>query len=573
MIRNEFDYEWGEGFRKYLLSSGTNLAPCNMFIMKKELFEEWCSFIFPILFSLEKKICHTEEFEKRDNYQKRALCFLTERMFGYWYYLKKNSGLKTKEIEIAEHLEYKPSGVNERGDFSKNLPKVALVAIAKNEENYLKEWVDYNLDIGFTDIYIYQNNWRYDRNDIKDNRVHFEVCNYEQPQILCYNSFIENNTTYDFIAFFDIDEFLYIKSGEKVPEFLSRYTKQDAIYVNWRLFGDNGLECVKDGDYSVLNRFTKCDDKLYRLGKPILNVRNTRDKIIFNNPHILVYKDKPTLEFRPFDPLGKIQVECGSLDNNNFDEPCELYHYRNKTWEETLKRRFNTTDGFWPDGFKSRSDIQTIKNDFESHNKNILQNTNLKSRKKSLLCCIAKDEDNYIDEWIRYNLKLGFDKIVIYQNNWRAKIPYDIKDNVILISFDTDSKFAQQSAYNDCIERFYKEFSWIAFFDVDEFLVIKKYPCVNQWLQEYSGFDSIGVNWKYFGDNGIKEVSDSNYSVTRFTKSQIGLDEHIKTIVNTEKCGNSLRIHMCCHCTEKSFSSNSTIAVDKKNFIHSYSNK
>ena len=322
-----------------------------------------------------------------------------------------------------------------------------------------------------------------------------------------------------------------------------------------------------------MNRFTKCDDRLYRLGKPILNVRNTRDKIIFNKPHILVYKDKPTLEFRPFDPLGKIQVKCGSLDNNNFDEPCELYHYRNKTWEETLKRRFNTTDGFWPDGFKSRSDIQTIKNDFESHNKNILQNTNLKTRKKSLLCCIAKDEDNYIEEWIRYNLKLGFDKIVIYQNNWRAKIPEDIKDNVILISFDTDSKFAQQSAYNDCIERFSKDFSWIAFFDVDEFLVIKKYPCVNQWLQEYSGFDSIGVNWKYFGDNGIKEVSDNNYSVTRFTKSQIGLDEHIKTIVNTEKCGNSLRIRMCCHCTEKSFASNSTIAVDKKNFIHSYSNK
>lgn len=57
---------------------------------------------------------------------------------------------------------------------------------------------------------------------------------------------------------------------------------------------------------------------------------------------------------------------------------------------------------------------------------------------KVALAAIAKDEDNYIEEWIRYNLKLGFDKIIIYQNNWRANIPTDIKDRVILIDYDTN---------------------------------------------------------------------------------------------------------------------------------------
>jgi hypothetical protein len=33
--------------------------------------------------------------------------------------------------------------------------KTALVSIAKNEDNYLKEWVDYNLYLGFNDIFIY----------------------------------------------------------------------------------------------------------------------------------------------------------------------------------------------------------------------------------------------------------------------------------------------------------------------------------------------------------------------------------------------------------------------------------
>ena len=86
--------------------------------MKKDLFEEWCSFIFPLLFRLKTEICDTYEFKQRDNYQKRALCFLTERMFGYWYYTKTQLGLKTKEVQIIEKLNFKPNGINERGDYS-----------------------------------------------------------------------------------------------------------------------------------------------------------------------------------------------------------------------------------------------------------------------------------------------------------------------------------------------------------------------------------------------------------------------------------------------------------------------
>lgn len=37
-----------------------------------------------------------------------------------------------------------------------------------------------------------------------------------------------------------------------------------------------------------------------------------------------------------------------------------------------------------------------------------------KPRFKSILCCIAKNEDNYINEWVEYHLKLGFDRVVIY---------------------------------------------------------------------------------------------------------------------------------------------------------------
>lgn len=35
------------------------------------------------------------------------------------------------------------------------------------------------------------------------------------------------------------------------------------------------------------------------------------------------------------------------------------------------------------------------------------------------LVCIAKDEDLYIDEWIKYHLHIGFDKIYVYRNDWQ----------------------------------------------------------------------------------------------------------------------------------------------------------
>lgn len=117
VVKNH-DLEFGIDFVGYLNNTGNNYAPCNMFVMKKELFFEWCEFIFPILFSLKSEICDVVEFWKRDNYQKRALCFLTERIFNYWCFRKKESGLRVKEVEIVEYLNFKPLNVNERGDFS-----------------------------------------------------------------------------------------------------------------------------------------------------------------------------------------------------------------------------------------------------------------------------------------------------------------------------------------------------------------------------------------------------------------------------------------------------------------------
>jgi hypothetical protein len=56
---------------------------------------------------------------------------------------------------------------------------------------------------------------------------------------------------------------------------------------------------------------------------------------------------------------------------------------------------------------------------------------------KISLVCIAKDEDNYIKEWIDYHKKLGFDDIFIYENNWDSNVN---EENVHTIKMDGEIK-------------------------------------------------------------------------------------------------------------------------------------
>lgn len=160
---------------------------------------------------------------------------------------------------------------------------------------------------------------------------------------------------------------------------------------------------------------------------------------------------------------------------------------------------------------------------------------------KVALVCIAKNEDNYIKEWVKYNKKLKFDRIFIYQNNWRTNL---LDDSIEKIEFDGELK--QIPAYNDFIQKNKKKFDWAAFFDVDEFLVLKKHKNIKEFIEDYKEFNGISINWALFGDNKIPKVFDENYSVLhRFTKRQRRVHPTVKSIVCLNKI-HKMKIHNPC---------------------------
>lgn len=58
----------------------------NMVITKKELFDQYCNWLFNILFELEKNL----DLSDYDDYNKRVYGFLSERLFNVWIEKNKN---------------------------------------------------------------------------------------------------------------------------------------------------------------------------------------------------------------------------------------------------------------------------------------------------------------------------------------------------------------------------------------------------------------------------------------------------------------------------------------------------
>jgi hypothetical protein len=157
---------------------------------------------------------------------------------------------------------------------------------------------------------------------------------------------------------------------------------------------------------------------------------------------------------------------------------------------------------------------------------------------KAVIVAIAKMEHDYIEEWLKYHLHIGFDKVFLYDNEdiptYKTMLSkYSDKLEVFHLPRNNYSKGVQYIALDNFTTNYMRtqNITHVVHIDIDEFIVLKKHSNIHEFIKEYikDNCAGIGINWRLFGDSGLQTKTE-NSVLNRFTKCERKGNQHIKTI-------------------------------------------
>lgn len=217
---------------------------------------------------------------------------------------------------------------------------LALVAIMKNEGDYIKEWLDYHILLGIKKFFLYDNG----STDatrivltpyIKTGIVEYSFWPGKAQQLRVYNDALEKHRLDClYLGFIDIDEFIYPNSSAGVFDIVNSVMKKynsPALGINWRMFGSSFLEKRPQG--GVLENFVYRAEDGYEHNEHIKSLVNPRRCWYMSNAHWGFYfGDAKATNWRG------VKIESFRSPSSS-DAPIYINHYFTKSHEEWITRR------------------------------------------------------------------------------------------------------------------------------------------------------------------------------------------------------------------------------------------
>ena len=114
----------------------------------------------------------------------------------------------------------------------------------------------------------------------------------------------------------------------------------------------------------------------------------------------------------------------------------------------------------------------------------------IRYKKKICICTLGKQENKYTREFIQFYEKFGVDKIFLYDNNYEDGERFDevigdyIDKGFVEIINWRGKKLLQLSSMNDCYKKNYKNYDWLIFYDIDEYINLSGYSNIKYFLNE-----------------------------------------------------------------------------------------
>ena len=220
---------------------------------------------------------------------------------------------------------------------------LAVVAIAKNESEYIREWCAWHKAVGVDRIYLYDNDSDDNMLDEIDDFIRdgFVICNSihgKRMQNAAYNDALKKyGDDCTLMAFIDCDEYMVPLTSEPISKtILDAFSVSKlcgGIGINWCMYGSSGYESKPDG--LCVESFTyraKCPG-----GKGIEHIKSVVApkcvKSFIKNPHSPEYERG----YCGFDFYGSpIGGPFNRIDNY---KGIKLNHYFTKSLSQWKKRR------------------------------------------------------------------------------------------------------------------------------------------------------------------------------------------------------------------------------------------
>lgn len=233
--------------------------------------------------------------------------------------------------------------------------RVALCLATKCDNKYLKEYIAHHLSIGINKFILIDNNEPDAENPLDvlqeyldyiiyiDKRGNHSLSRQWDFYTEVYNQY---NEQFDWICFWDSDEYLFLNIHKTIQDWLSMecFKDVDVVAPNWKMYSDNNL--LEYDDRPVIDRFTEPCPLDVRAGynfphdnhiKSIIRCHGRKD-IVFKHPHFAI--SVSGIPLKTANASGHIIRSNWPFCEYNFKH-AELRHYQTKSTQEFCERRLS----------------------------------------------------------------------------------------------------------------------------------------------------------------------------------------------------------------------------------------
>jgi len=361
--------------------------------------------------------------------------------------------------------------------------KIACVALVKDEERYIAEWIAYQLAIGFDTVLLLDNGSTDRTKQIAtafsgrhDVRVFDWPMRIPGFQLRAYEFVVRQaEGEFAWMAFFDTDEFLVMDDSATLKECLSALPGMAAVAVSWAMFGSSGHRDPPPG--LVIENY------LHRGAADFKPNRHVKSII---RPELM----KATIHPHAFEMDGAYADLAGRPVH--WDEPGilagtpdyvggKLHHYFTRSWADWLAKlrrgnpnRTRSEEEFY---IYDRNEVFDDKAAALAPRVNaIAASMAAQPKYRFSIAACARWETPYIVEWLTYHRAIGFDHVFLYCNDddpaeLSEKVAAFTQGNEPFVTFSHHAARGEQAQmYRHFLQNHVHKSEWFGFLDIDEFL-------------------------------------------------------------------------------------------------------